>query len=65
MINLLFLYIGFTLGISFMDFWDIREHCYLHLCRYSLVHPLVAILFSPITFPFYLAVLIFDKIKGN
>ena len=64
MINLLYLYIGFTLGISFMDWYNIRDKHYLHLCKYSILHSALAILLSPITFPFYVAVLIFDRLKG-
>ena len=64
-INLLCFYIGFTMGLSFMDYLDIKNDYFLHLCRYSVFHPFIAILLSPLTFPFYLIILISYKIKGK
>lgn len=64
-IHILCLYIGFTVGLSLMDYIDIKDQHYLHMCKYSLLHPFLAILFSPLNFPFYLVILISDKIKGN
>ena len=65
MIELLFLYIGFTIGMCLMDYVSVRENYYLHMYKNSCFHILVSLLFAPITFPFYLIIYIERKVREH
>lgn len=56
-------YIGFTMGLCFMDYIDVKNDVDIHLYRYSIFHIAVSLITAPITFPFYLLLVIKDKVK--
>jgi len=52
--ELLIFYIGFTMGMCFMDYLDVKDNIDIHMYRRSIFHITLSILLSPFTFPFYL-----------
>lgn len=61
--ELLIFYVGFTMGLCFMDYLDVLDNADFHLYRRSIFHITLSMLFAPITFPFYLGIFISSKIK--
>lgn len=63
--ELLIFYVGFTMGLCFMDYLDVKDNANIHLYRYSIFHITLSLLLAPITFPFYLIISIKNKIEGT
>lgn len=62
--ELLIFYIGFTIGLCFMDYLDVIRQTEFQMYR-KFVFPIwLAILISPIVFPFYVINWAINKIKG-
>lgn len=63
--DLLVFYVGFTMGLCFMDYLDVIRQTDFQMYR-KFVFPIwIAILISPIAFPFYLINWVFNKINGR
>lgn len=62
--ELLIFYVGFTMGLCFMDYLDVKRNTHIHLYRNSIFKIVISLLISPITFPFYLIISIKNKIEG-
>ena len=61
--ELLIFYIGFTMGLCFMDYLDVKDTD-IHLYRRSIFHITLSMILAPITFPFYLINYLKDILKG-
>ena len=62
--ELLIFYVGFTVGLCFMDYLDVIRQTEFQMYR-KFVFPIwLAILISPIAFPFYVINWAINKIKG-
>ena len=61
--ELLIFYVGFTMGLCFMDYLDVKD-TNIHLYRRSIFHITLSMLLAPITFPFYVIRYISSKFKG-
>lgn len=62
--ELLIFYVGFTMGLCFMDYLDVKDEMGLHLYRNSIFHITLSMLLAPIAFPCYLIVYFKNKIEG-
>lgn len=62
--ELLIFYIGFTAGICFMDYLDVKNELNIHLYRTFTFPLLIALILSPLIFPFYVINYINDKVQG-
>ena len=54
-------YVGFTMGLCFMDYLDVKGGTRIHLYRNSIFKLLFAMILAPITFPFY----VIKSLSGN
>ena len=62
--ELIIFYVGFTMGLCFMDFIDVKNHWNLHMYRHSLFNIVFTMLFAPLVFPFYVIKNILGSAKG-
>lgn len=62
--ELIIFYIGFTMGLCFMDYLDVKDNIHIHLYRRSIFHITLSMLLAPLTFPFYLIIAVKNKIEG-
>lgn len=63
--ELIIFYVGFTMGLCFMDYLDVKDNGHIHLYRHSVFHITLSMLIAPLIFPFYVINLIVNKIKGS
>lgn len=52
--EIIIFYLGFTMGMCFMDYLDVKDNVDIHMYRRSIFHITLSMLLAPITFPCYL-----------
>lgn len=62
--EIIIFYLGISMGLCLMDYLNVKNEVDLQMYRRSIFPSIVAILISPIVFPFYFANWLINKIKG-
>lgn len=47
-------YLGFTIGLCFMDYIDVKNTIDLHIYKRSMFNLIITMILAPFIFPFYL-----------